>query len=361
MGQRSEIYIVFSNFPNLALHGIEFNLSEMANLLSHNKFLVSLLLTLVQIQTMVLSYQYKVGDLDSWGIPTSANPQIYTKWSKDHNLTIGDSLLFLYPPSQDSVIQVTEESYKKCNLKNPILYMNNGNSLFNITSNGVFYFTSGEAGHCQKNQKLRISVGGVGGGGENMDEAPGPSSSLPAYAPSYPTVFGNIPVAPSSSDSPHLTSISHVLITGFVICALFSALIEPLEDNLHKEKKNLEEGWSKVGLKYKLAFDMEDWIGPRLYSCCNCRNHVALHDDVISKAFQGRSGRAFLFSHAMNITVGPKEDRQLMTGLHTVADVFCSDCHEVLGWKYERAYEETQKYKEGKFILEKSKIVRENW
>ena len=31
---------------------------------------------------------------------------------------------------------------------------------------------------------------------------------------------------------------------------------------------------------------MSDLVGPRLYSCCNCRNHVALHDDVISKAFQ---------------------------------------------------------------------------
>ena len=50
-----------------------------------------------------------------------------------------------------------------------------------------------------------------------------------------------------------------------------------------------------------------------------------------------------------------------MTGLHTVADVFCCDCCQVLGWKYERAYEESQKYKEGKFILEKSKIVKENW
>lgn len=63
----------------------------------------------------------------------------------------------------------------------------------------------------------------------------------------------------------------------------------------------------------------------------------------------------------MNVMVGPKEDRQLMTGLHTVADVYCLDCHNLLGWKYERAYEETQKYKEGKFILEKSKIVKENW
>ena len=63
----------------------------------------------------------------------------------------------------------------------------------------------------------------------------------------------------------------------------------------------------------------------------------------------------------MNIVLGVKEDRQLMTGLHTVADIQCGDCHELLGWKYERAYDSTQKYKEGKFILEKSKIVKENW
>ncbi|KAH0455569.1 hypothetical protein M5K25_018665 [Dendrobium thyrsiflorum] len=106
---------------------------------------------------------------------------------------------------------------------------------------------------------------------------------------------------------------------------------------------------------------MAELVGPRLYSCCNCRNHVCLHDDVISKAFQGRKGRAFLFSHAMNIVLGPKEDRLLMTGLHTVADIYCRDCREVLGWKYERAYEENQKYKEGKYILEKSKIIKENW
>ena len=62
----------------------------------------------------------------------------------------------------------------------------------------------------------------------------------------------------------------------------------------------------------------------------------------------------------MNINVGPKEDRQLITGLHTIANVYCSDCKEELGWKYIKAYEETQKYKEGKFILEKFKIVRGN-
>ncbi|CAA0813046.1 Protein yippee-like [Striga hermonthica] len=104
---------------------------------------------------------------------------------------------------------------------------------------------------------------------------------------------------------------------------------------------------------------MGELVGPRLYNCCKCRNHVCLHDDIISKAFKGRHGRAFLFSHAMNIVVGPKENRNLMTGL--LADISCGDCNEVLGWKYERAHEASQKYKEGKFIFEKSKIVKENW
>ncbi|KAF2554212.1 hypothetical protein F2Q68_00037500 [Brassica cretica] len=109
----------------------------------------------------------------------------------------------------------------------------------------------------------------------------------------------------------------------------------------------------------KVFEKMAQSIGPRLYSCCNCRNHVGLHDDIISKAFQGRTGKAFLFSHAMNVVLGAKEDRNLLTGLHTVADISCADCNEPLGWKYERAYEASQKYKEGKFIFEKAKIVKE--
>mmetsp|Transcript_12678 Transcript_12678/g.17326 ORF Transcript_12678/g.17326 Transcript_12678/m.17326 type:complete len:113 (+) Transcript_12678:160-498(+) len=99
--------------------------------------------------------------------------------------------------------------------------------------------------------------------------------------------------------------------------------------------------------------------GPRIYSCSNCRTHCADHDEIISKSFQGRHGRAYLFSNVVNITLGTKEDRLLITGLHTVADVFCNCCQAVLGWKYEHAFEESQKYKEGKFIVEKAKMMKE--
>ncbi|KAH9627556.1 hypothetical protein KSS87_005610 [Heliosperma pusillum] len=98
----------------------------------------------------------------------------------------------------------------------------------------------------------------------------------------------------------------------------------------------------------------------RIYCCFVCRNFVARHDDIVSKSFQAHSGRAYLFSHAMNIRSGPKEDRHLLTGLHTVADVFCDDCGEPIGWKYFKAHEPSQKYKEAKVVLEKVKIVRED-
>ncbi|KAL1828168.1 hypothetical protein DCAR_0207362 [Daucus carota subsp. sativus] len=152
------------------------------------------LLFLVLMQTQVLCYQYKVGDLSAWGIPTSSNKNVYSKWSKKYSLKIGDSLLFLYPPSEDSVVQVTEEAYNSCNITDPILYMNNGNSLFNITSVDNYYFTSGQKGHCEKYQKLKIS----------MLSGSGPSSAPPygpAASPSYENVFGSIPAPPSSSSS----------------------------------------------------------------------------------------------------------------------------------------------------------------
>ncbi|BAH94846.1 Os10g0369500 [Oryza sativa Japonica Group] len=61
----------------------------------------------------------------------------------------------------------------------------------------------------------------------------------------------------------------------------------------------------------------------------------------------------------VNISLGPNEDRYLMTGLHTVKDIYCSCCQQILGWRYEKAYEESEKYKEGKFILEKARMWKE--
>lgn len=46
-----------------------------------------------------------------------------------------------------------------------------------------------------------------------------------------------------------------------------------------------------------------------------------------------------------------------MTGLHTVCDVFCVHCHALLGWTYLEAVQDSEKYKIGKFVLERTKIA----
>lgn len=97
-----------------------------------------------------------------------------------------------------------------------------------------------------------------------------------------------------------------------------------------------------------------------LYRCIYCRTHLADHDELISRSFQGNYGRAYLFNSVINVRCGQAEQRELNTGSHAVADIFCSNCDNVLGWKYERAYVETQKYKEGKYIIELAHVIREN-
>jgi len=98
----------------------------------------------------------------------------------------------------------------------------------------------------------------------------------------------------------------------------------------------------------------------RTYSCIHCRAHLANHDELISKSFQGSQGRAYLFNSVVNVGCGPAEERILLTGLHAVADIYCECCKTTLGWKYEHAFESSQKYKEGKYIIEMAHMIKEN-
>ncbi|KAG8374406.1 hypothetical protein BUALT_Bualt11G0128500 [Buddleja alternifolia] len=96
------------------------------------------------------------------------------------------------------------------------------------------------------------------------------------------------------------------------------------------------------------------------YSCKHCQAHLALSDDIFSKSFHCRHGKAYLFDKVVNVTVGEKEERLMITGLHTVVDIFCVGCGSIVGWKYEAAPDKTQKYKEGKYILERFKVLGPN-
>jgi hypothetical protein len=137
---------------------------------------------------------------------------------------------------------------------------------------------------------------------------------------------------------------------------------------------------------------------PHTLRCSRCAADFAYHAQIVSKAFFGRHGRAYLVAplpapghppppswwpvplHVpgtaadpslaseqeteseepglLNVRIGTPEERLLATGLHTVADVSCLSCGQYVGWKYIAARNQTQKYKVGKFILETGRVVK---
>ncbi|KAJ3073971.1 hypothetical protein HDU98_000195 [Podochytrium sp. JEL0797] len=90
----------------------------------------------------------------------------------------------------------------------------------------------------------------------------------------------------------------------------------------------------------------------KLVVCASCDTHLSTTSDILSKSFQGARGKAYLFNRTINVCEGNPETRTMTTGLHVVRDISCKCCRSVVGWKYDKAFEESQKYKEGRFIIE---------
>lgn len=100
-----------------------------------------------------------------------------------------------------------------------------------------------------------------------------------------------------------------------------------------------------------------EFLNGAIYCCSECSTHITSQDALVSKSFQGRFGKAYLFKETVNIETGPEKVRVLLTGEHTIADVHCIKCHAYLGWKYLRAEDSENEYKIGKTILETAATV----
>eukprot|EP01117_Protostelium_nocturnum_P011735 TRINITY_DN4278_c0_g1_i3.p1 TRINITY_DN4278_c0_g1~~TRINITY_DN4278_c0_g1_i3.p1 ORF type:complete len:117 (-),score=25.55 TRINITY_DN4278_c0_g1_i3:496-846(-) len=100
--------------------------------------------------------------------------------------------------------------------------------------------------------------------------------------------------------------------------------------------------------------------GDTVWTCSKCNCHLAHSEERLSKAFNGRHGRAFLFNDVVNVFNGEEESRTFSSGKFLVSDIKCVDCCVVVGWKYEEAMDESQKFKVGKFILERTLISKDN-
>ncbi|KAK1653641.1 hypothetical protein QYE76_071446 [Lolium multiflorum] len=101
---------------------------------------------------------HSVGGLDAWAVPPASRPDVYLRWGKSAHVRLGDSLMFLYPPGHDDVVQVTARAAARCRVSAPLLRLADGNSVFNLTAPGRVYYTSTLPGHCRKGQRLSLDV-----------------------------------------------------------------------------------------------------------------------------------------------------------------------------------------------------------
>jgi hypothetical protein len=165
--------------------------------------------------------QYKVGGLDAWAPPPSSKPDVYVRWGKSLPFKLGDSLFFLYPPSQDNAVQVTAKAFAACDVSDPILTLDDGNSLFNLTEAGRVYFTSAAAGHCRKGQKLSVDVPTADG--KYLAPSADDQAALKALA-ALPPAAAPTEALPSLSDSDDDDSAAGTLAGSVAALAAAAAL-----------------------------------------------------------------------------------------------------------------------------------------
>eukprot|EP01024_Parvocaulis_polyphysoides_P015284 TRINITY_DN1665_c0_g2_i1.p5 TRINITY_DN1665_c0_g2~~TRINITY_DN1665_c0_g2_i1.p5 ORF type:complete len:139 (-),score=3.70 TRINITY_DN1665_c0_g2_i1:697-1113(-) len=97
-----------------------------------------------------------------------------------------------------------------------------------------------------------------------------------------------------------------------------------------------------------------------VYQCSCCGTHLTTTHDLLSRQFHCKNGKAYLFDRVVNVRCGNTEDRQMTTGWHVVADIYCCSCGVNVGWKYLEAEKPDQQYKIGKMILERKRLEKRN-
>ncbi|MCO5608895.1 hypothetical protein L7F22_063113 [Adiantum nelumboides] len=103
---------------------------------------------------LVSGAQYTVGDSVGWGLGHDLQ-----SWSTQFKFHVGDELYFPYPAGQHSVLMVSEEDYKSCNIEKPISSDNGmGDMVIPLMSKETYYFICGVPGHCEQGLRLSIPV-----------------------------------------------------------------------------------------------------------------------------------------------------------------------------------------------------------
>ncbi|KAK1260139.1 hypothetical protein QJS04_geneDACA018093 [Acorus gramineus] len=150
----------------------------------------SLLWLLVLAPMAASALQFKVGGSMGWTVPS--DPNSFNDWAGKNRFKIGDTLLFVYDPAKDSVLQVTQPDYDSCNVASPVATLpKSGNTVFTINHSGRLFFISGSRDNCVKNEKMTVVI--------LSDRSSNSSSPSPASAPTTTTTASPPPTTTAAS------------------------------------------------------------------------------------------------------------------------------------------------------------------
>ncbi|KAL5575705.1 hypothetical protein UlMin_017404 [Ulmus minor] len=168
-----------------------------------------------------------VGDTIGWAIPQNG-AAAYSTWASSNKFVVGDILTFNFATNAHDVLQVPKESFDGCSSANPIgTNITVGPANVTITSEGDLYYICTFGQHCQRGQKLAITVSAASpGAAPSADTPPPPPPSTtshppPAHSPNSPAGGPDAhDTSPPPSSPPSPVSSSSSVMGSFVFSFL---------------------------------------------------------------------------------------------------------------------------------------------
>ena len=59
----------------------------------------------------------------------------------------------------------------------------------------------------------------------------------------------------------------------------------------------------------------------KIYNCKKCLSPLVAQEQLVSKNFHGKTGKAYLFEKAYNLEMGQEKEQMMMTGLHRIRSI----------------------------------------
>jgi len=87
-------------------------------------------------------------------------------------------------------------------------------------------------------------------------------------------------------------------------------------------------------------------------ACKQCGALVCSLQSLVSSSYRGFAGKAALTTEATNVRYDRPSIQLMTSGAYTIQEIVCLGCSAYLGWKMIHAHERTERWKEGKHILE---------